>query len=295
MENKKVILNKYNFYEAAEKPNQADLEEYYAQKYYQSSHGSYEAEYPKAEYEYFDNKIEQKIFIINKLFKSAANGQRSLIDIGCGEGFTLGHFKKKGWKVVGLDYSEFGVKKFNPDCLPDLITGDIYQKMKPIVEGGTKFDVVWLDNLLEHVIDPLFLLKECKKLLKPDGVLVIEVPNDFSVLQNHLMKNNYINSEFWVVIPDHLSYFNKEGLAAISADAGFTTEFTIGDYPIDFCLMNPDSNYNKDKTKGKNAHRTRVEMENLIHSISVEKAVNYFKALADLGLGRQIVSFLKHK
>lgn len=292
---KKVILNKYKFYEAAVKPNQKELEEYYAQKYYQTAQGSYEAEYPQEEYTYFDNKIEQKIFIINKLFNTPESGQRSLIDIGCGEGFTLSHFKKKGWKVVGLDYSEFGVKKFNPHCLPDLITGDIYQKMLPIVNSNTRFDVVWLDNLLEHVIDPLFLLKELKKLLKVDGVLVIEVPNDFSVLHKHLMEKNYINDEFWVVIPDHLSYFNKEGLAAIADDAGFRTEFTIGDYPIDFCLMNPDSNYNKDKTKGKGAHLSRVNMENLIHSISVEKAVNYFKALADLGLGRQIVTFLKHK
>src|SRR5438034_771164 len=104
---KKVILNKYKFYEAAEKPNQKELEDYYAQKYYQTAQGSYEAEYPPEEYAYFDNKIEQKIFVINKLFKTQENGQRSLIDIGCGEGFTLSHFKKKGWKVVGLDYSEF--------------------------------------------------------------------------------------------------------------------------------------------------------------------------------------------
>lgn len=290
-----VKLNKYGFYEAAEKPNQAELEKYYAEKYYQTAQGSYENEYPTAEYEYFDNKIEQKIFVINKLFSKKENNSRTLIDIGCGEGFTLNHFKKKGWKVTGLDYSEFGVKKFNADCLPDLITGDIYKQMEPIIADKIQFDVVWLDNLLEHVIDPLFLLQQCKKLLKPDGVLVIEVPNDFSVLHQHLIKNNYINNEFWVVIPDHLSYFNKSGLEAIAADAGFKTEFVIGDYPIDFSLMNPDTNYNKDKTKGKNAHRTRVEMENLIHSISVEHAVNYFKALADMGLGRQIVTFLKHK
>ncbi len=290
----KVILNKYGFYEVSEKPSAAELEEYYAKKYYQSGKGSYEAEYPPEEYLYFNNKIEQKNWVIKKLF-TAETEKRSLLDIGCGEGFTLNYYKKKGWTVVGLDYSEFGVKKFNPDCLPDLITGDIYEKMQPLIKSNTKFDVVWLDNLLEHVLDPLNLLKECKRLLKPDGVLVIEVPNDFSVLHKFLLEKKYINSEFWIAIPDHLSYFNKSGLEAISSDAGFKTEFSIGDYPIDFSLMNPDSNYNKDKSKGKNAHFSRIEMENLIHSISVEKAVEYFKSLADLGLGRQLVSFLKHK
>ena len=68
----------------------------------------------------------------------------------------------------------------------------------------------------------------------------------------------------------------------------------MSDFPIDFNLVNPDTNYNKDKTKGKNTHRSRVELDNLMHSISIEKTIQYFKALADLGLGRQIISFLKH-
>ncbi len=294
MDDNKVILNKYKFYELVQKPSSADLEEYYAKKYYQTNQGSYEIDYSEEELLYFKNKIEQKYWIINELLKSSSSKSKSLLDIGCGEGFTLDFFKKKEWQIVGMDYSDFGCKKCNPNCVPSLLIGDIYQEMLPLISSNKKFDVVWLDNILEHVLDPLYLLKECKKLLNINGVLVIEVPNDFSVLQKYLMDKKNIDSEFWVAIPDHISYFNAEGLTAIAAESGLKNQITMADYPIDFNLVNPDTNYNKDKTKGKNAHKSRIEIDNLMHSISIEKTVNYFKALADLGLGRQIIAFLKH-
>ncbi|MGQ0829623.1 MAG: class I SAM-dependent methyltransferase [Bacteroidota bacterium] len=288
-----VVLNKYKFYEIAKKPTRVNLEKYYAEKYYQTNKGSYEISYSEEELLYFKNKNEQKYWVIKTLINSN-NAQPSLLDIGCGEGFTLKYFKEKNWNIRGIDYSDFGCKKFNADCLPYLLIGDIHQQMLPLINSNSRFDVIWLDNVLEHVLDPLHLLKECKKLLKETGVLVIEVPNDFSVLQQFLKNKKYINSDFWVVIPDHISYFNHEGLSAIAAEARFKNSFTMGDYPIDFNLVNPDTNYNQDKTKGKNAHQSRIEIDNLMHSISVEKTVNYYKALADLGLGRQIITFLKH-
>lgn len=294
MLNPYILFNKYNFHELAKKPSVAELGEYYAKKYYQTSKGSYEADYSEKELLYFNNKIEQKYWVIQQLIAIDNDEKKSFLDIGCGEGFTLKYFKDKKWDITGIDFSDFGCKKFNPDCLPNLLTGDIYQQMIPLIDSNKKYTVIWLDNVLEHVLDPLFLLKECKKLLAPDGVLIIEVPNDFSVLQQHLLDNKNIPSEFWIVIPDHISYFNHEGLTSIGVDAGFNNAFTMGDHPIDFNLINPDSNYALDKGKGKNAHRSRIELDNLMHSISVEKTVNYYKSLADMGLGRQIISFFKH-
>jgi hypothetical protein len=69
----------------------------------------------------------------------------------------------------------------------------------------------------------------------------------------------------------------------------------MSDNPIDFNLLNPDSNYVEDSSKGKNCHKSRVTIDNLMHAVSVESAVNYYKSLADLGMGRQIISFFKKK
>lgn len=291
--NKRIKLNSYGFYELAEKPSNEELKEYYARKYYQNNKGSYEAHYTDEELVYFRNKIEQKHSVLSRLLPPSPGP--SLLDIGCGEGFTLSYFKEKKWDITGIDFSDFGCKHFNPDCLPFLKVGDIYEQFLTLIHSNKRFDVIWLDNVLEHVLDPLFLLKECKKLLHPQGLVIVEVPNDFSVLQQHLLNKKHIDSEFWVVVPDHISYFNQQGLTALAEAAGLKNEFTMSDFPIDFNLVNPDTNYNKDKAKGKNTHRARVELDNLMHSISPEKTVNFYKSLADLGLGRQIITFLKHQ
>ena len=80
---------------------------------------------------------------------------------------------------------------------------------------------------------------------------------------------------------------------ALVESAGWGVERLISDFPIDFNLFNPDSNYVEDPSRGKGCHQARVAIENLIHGISPDGANRLYEALAELGLGRQIVAFLK--
>ena len=288
-----VQKNKYGFYSLLNPPTEGELEKYYAKKYYQDGKGHYEAQYSEEEIRYLHNKIEQKYFLINDFLKN--HSDPSLLDIGSGEGWALQFFKNKGWSVTGIDYSEHSCKKFNPEVLDNLLLGDIYKNIQNLISGKKRFSVIWMKHVLEHVIDPLALLRDCRALLKDNGILVIEVPNDFSVIQNYLLDNKKINQQFWVVTPDHISYFSKESMDRLAEDAGFQNLVTIGDYPIDFSLINTDTNYISDPSKGKNCHLSRIEIENFMHSISVEKTNAYYKALADLGLGREVISFFKSR
>ncbi|OFX21059.1 MAG: hypothetical protein A2033_10565 [Bacteroidetes bacterium GWA2_31_9] len=292
--NSLVEKNKYGFYEVINKPSEKELNEYYSKKYYQNNAGSYEKQYTKEEIEYFNNKIEEKYFVINKLLKLLSNSTFSILDIGCGEGWTLNYFNEKKWDITGIDFSDSGCKNHNPHLLENLIIGDIYENISKLI-NSKKYDVVWLDNVLEHVFNPKDLLEKCRKLINKNGILIIEVPNDFSVLQNYLISNKLIDKQFWIALPDHLSYFNKEGLNNLANDAGWVSKFIMSDSPIDFNLLNEHTNYINDKSKGKSCHYARVKIDNLIHSISVENAVNYYNSLAELGLGRQLISFYQPK
>lgn len=254
--------------------------------------GAYQNEYSADEIRYFDNKNQEKHFVIQKYLASTA---KSFLDVGCGEGWTLKYFKRLGWTVTGLDFSDFGCRRHNPDCLENIVVGDFADSIQKFIHLNRQFDVICLDNVLEHVTEPLKLLKQCRQLINPDGVLVVEVPNDFSVLQRYLLEKKYLENEFWVVLPDHLSYFNKDGLNNLANAAGWESAFVITEHPVDFNLLNENTNYYKDKSKGASCHKARLEIDNLIHAISVEKAINYFHALAELGLGRQIVAFLRPK
>lgn len=288
---KKVDLNKYGFFTIKKKPTRKALNIYYSKKYYQGSEGTYSKSYSESECRYFNNKIKQKHSIILNANILSTNKKLSLLDIGCGEGFTLKHFKKLGWQVLGLDYSDYGCKTINPDCRKDLIVGDIFENIASLRERNKKFDVIWLDNVLEHVLSPFELLKECNFLTKKNGMLIVEVPNDFSTVQKYLLDKKYIDKEFWVVIPDHISYFNKEGLTNICKEAGWDKYKIISDYPVDLNLFNDNTNYVKDKSKGKSVHMERIEIENLLHSISIDKTNRLYEIMADIGIGRQIIGF----
>jgi len=291
LKDSQVVRNKYGYYEVAQKPTNEELKKYYSEKYYQEAKGGYQQEYSADEVAYFKNKTEQKYQVIKKIFSSSDRDRTSLLDIGSGEGWVLHFFKEKGWQVAGVDFSEFGCKKFNPDCVDDVRTGDLYENLQVLIDARTTFDVIWLDNVLEHVLDPLSLLQMCRGLVNGGGVLVVEVPNDFSLIQEYALQKGYIAKEFWVALPDHLSYFNKDGLVALAKEARWGCDKIIGDFPIDFNLINTSANYILDPAKGKARHRARVEIENMLHSVSVEKTVAFYEALADLGLGRQIIGF----
>jgi len=290
---KRVKKNRFGFYEIINKPTQEELKSYYAEKYYQEASGGYEKYYSENEILYFNNKLSQKYIVIKELLSDIS--PKTFLDIGAGEGWTLDFFKKQAWHCTGLDYSEFGCKKHHPDCLADMQVGDIYENIVNLIAENKKYQVILVDNVLEHVIEPFSLLKNIKQLIDTNGILVIEVPNDFSITQNYALEKGYISQAFWVVYPDHLSYFNQEGLINLCHEAGFQCERTMGDYPIDFNLINNNTNYIEDKTLGKSCHQIRVEIENLMHSISPEKTNQLYQVLGELGLGRQLIGFFKPK
>lgn len=291
-ETNNVVKNKYGFYWVKDRPQKEELEKYYSEKYYQEAKGSYEVEYDLAEQNYFINKIAQKYYVLGQHLGDPKSNK--FLDVGCGEGWALQYFKEKGWGVLGLDFSSFGCEKFNPKCCECIITGNVYENLDKLIKVGQKFDVVWVDNVLEHVTDPEFLVSNIKKIVSPSGILVIEVPNDFSIIQEYALKKGYVDNPFWVVTPDHLSYFNKEGLENLLHSFGWKSINILGDYPIDWGLLNINTNYIKDKAKGKACHKSRIEFENLLHTMSTEKVIAFYKAMGDLGLGRLITGFFKH-
>lgn len=287
---KNVIKHPFGFWEIKDKPTPEDLHKYYSDKYYQEAKGSYEFEYTSEELGYFQVKLEQRLAVI-KRFRGEATG--SLLDIGCGEGYNLAFFREHGWSVRGIDYSSAGVISKNPECLEYLFTGDCYHLLLEEISLGNTYDILWLQNILEHVIDPIELLRILKKLISPEGILVVTVPNDFSITQIFAQKYNHIDSDFWVVPPDHLNYFSAESLQNIAGATGWKCMEMLADFPIDWFLFHPGSNYVRDKKQGKAAHMARIQLETIIHRQPIEDVVCFFSALAGIGFGRDITAFFK--
>lgn len=284
------LLNKHHFgfFEIAEKPSESELTRYYAEKYFQESKGSYEDEYAADELKYFRARLEQdhtalKVPVTKKKF----------LDVGCGEGFAMAYFREQGSIVKGIDFSSAGVESKNPSVIDALTTGNLFNLLEAELASGNLWDIIWMQNVLEHVRNPVDLMKALKYLVSPDGIAVITVPNDFSIIQKEALSRGHIDRPFWVAPPDHLSYFDRESLVNLASGTGWAVVDLLGDFPIDWYLYHPGSNYVADSSAGKNAHIARVQLELLFAEKPIEDVLEFRRSLAKLGSGRDITIFVK--
>ncbi|MDO9117207.1 MAG: class I SAM-dependent methyltransferase [Nitrospira sp.] len=287
----RLTKTRYGFWEIGDKPTPQELQQYYSKKYYQEGKGG-ALEYSKDEMLHIQGKLEEYWHVLQKCLLPSA-GTRSLLDVGCGEGHALSFFRSRGWSVKGLDFSIAGVQSKHPECLDHLVVGDIYESLREELAAGKVYDVVWLENVLEHVLDPIDLLQALHRLVAVNGMAVVSVPNDCSITQLAAMTHGHIDNAFWVSPPDHLNYFDHDSLVNTAQITGWGCEEILANFPIDWFLFHHGSNYVRDKSVGKAAHKARIQIENLIHERPVEDGVRFWSALARLGFGRNLAAFLR--
>ena len=286
----KLQKHKLGFYELIDKPTKEYLQDYYANKYYQESLSStYQLNYSDDELECIKVKNERFYSVVKNIRKEEGG---SFLDVGCGEGHGLNFFKNKGYKVKGLDFSSNGVLSQNPNCINELFTGDLFKLIKSEIESKNIYDIIYLQNVLEHVINPIDLLRDLHSILSMNGVIVLTVPNDFSVVQKEAIRRNHIDKEFWIGLPDHLSYFEKNSLIEICKATKFNVCDLLGDFPVDLFLYHKGSNYIKNKTAGKAAHNARIQLECLLAKQNMNDEVDFWRSLAKVGMGRNLTIFI---
>lgn len=177
--------------------------------------------YPRSLYslENFSPHIEQKSFMAwlegagSFAFRHVPRNVR-VLDIGCGFGETLGYHKARGCDVYGVEADgnirrvaeKYGynvhVGLFDPSCF----------------DAGF-FDYVTMDQVIEHVTDPLQTLRDIAQVLKPGGHAILGTPN----------ANGWgprLFGDRWVSwhIPYHLQFFSKKSMELAANAAGFELE-----------------------------------------------------------------------
>ena len=147
------------------------------------------------------------------------HGQGRLLDFGCGGGSFLARMAEQGWHVTGLDASVGAVQGVQEKLGLNALVGTLpHPELKP----GT-FDVVTMWHSLEHVHEPLMVLREAYQLLVPQGRLLIAVPNIDSWPYRWFGK-----SWFGLDLPRHLTHFTPKTLRIMLECAGFRIESLRG-------------------------------------------------------------------
>jgi 2-polyprenyl-3-methyl-5-hydroxy-6-metoxy-1,4-benzoquinol methylase len=127
-----------------------------------------------------------------------------LLDIGAGTGDFLVEAKKAGWDITGTEPSE-KAKSIAVNKGVSFI--DSIQEIK-----DNSFDVITMWHVLEHVPDVNEQIMELKRILKPDGVIVIAVPNFKSYDAKYY-------GAYWAAydVPRHLWHFSKTAINKLFA------------------------------------------------------------------------------
>ncbi|MBN1687628.1 MAG: aminotransferase class I/II-fold pyridoxal phosphate-dependent enzyme [Candidatus Omnitrophica bacterium] len=147
-----------------------------------------------------------------KVIKRYGRTSGRVLDVGCGTGDRLQVFKEKGFDVYGVETAgsvDYAKRRLGPNLFRGTLHQANYSK--------NSFDIITLYNVLEHLHDSRSVLGEIHRILKKDGLLVIEVPN-FDSIQSHFFKSHWAAFD----VPRDLYYFTPTALKKLVDDAGFT-------------------------------------------------------------------------
>ncbi len=167
--------------------------------------------------QYYEQNISQDIKHFGKrlaiIEKYKTRG--TLLDIGTNIGTMLKVAKDKGWDVRGVEFNKsaanFGKEHFD-------VPIEVRDFMRTRFDAQS-FDVVTMNDVIEHVTDPVVTLMEVYRILKDGGILFMTTPN-ISALLAKLSKSKWLHLK----PNEHLSYFTPKTMRLLLDKTGYSME-----------------------------------------------------------------------
>jgi SAM-dependent methyltransferase len=191
------------------RPTSAELVALYSdEKYYRNLNAS-----PFGYPDYLGERWLLERLVVRRIDEIEARVGRPgrMLDVGCATGVLVEAAGRRGWTAVGVDVSAFATAQCHARGL-DVRHGDLWGADLP----RDHFDVVVLDDTIEHLVDPARALREIRTLLRPGGLITLNTPNDGGWLRR-LMGRHWFHCK----PPEHLYYFSPRTLPAMLERQGF--------------------------------------------------------------------------
>lgn len=157
-------------------------------------------------------------YVINLVPEQA----RAILDIGCGAGDTGSILMEQGFMVDGITISE-DEKREAGQVLRNVYVYNVEQGLPP--ELQEQYDVVILSHVLEHICYPQKLLKDVQGRLKPNGILIIALPNIMHFNSRwKLTKGNFNYEEYGIWDYTHFRWYTFKSAQQMLKDNNYTVE-----------------------------------------------------------------------
>lgn len=162
-------------------------------------------------YSRFRNILEYRVRLIKRFRKRPGK----VLDVGSSTGTLLRIFKKDGWECWGIDPSE----SFSLSRAKSIkVIKNIFEKASL---PSNYFNVLVFNHTLEHLDNPFKALGKAYRVLKKEGLILVDVPN-FGSLSSRILGSNWP----YLLPTEHKYHFTKESLKGILAKAGFKVVYT---------------------------------------------------------------------
>lgn len=146
-------------------PNMSQM----SQEFYE---GAYWGQPPECYVEHQRQHTRDIIQCLTALLGNHYHGTIRVLDVGCGLGVFLEEARGVGWDISGLEPSSY------PACYVEEKLGITVERrfLEQADYSDNAFDVVYMNNALEHVADPVRTLRQVYRILRPGGLFYVEVP-----------------------------------------------------------------------------------------------------------------------
>lgn len=266
-------------------PDTLERAEYYEKQYFQEIKTDY-FEKQKEDLEFYKmGFLKKEVFLRNHLNLLPLK----ILDIGAGSTLFLNYFRDSGWEIKGIEPNrliyDLVKSEFNIDLIPCT-----FERFLEI--NKDKFSAIHLSFVLEHVINPIWMLEKIyNNLLIENGIICIEVPNDFNPLQ--LVVYSKINNNWWID-KDHINYFTPKTLKKLLEHTGFEVMHTYATFPLEFFILMGDD-YITSPELGRASHLRRVEFEKNLELSNKKLKEELYNKFLELDIGRSIIMFGRRK
>jgi 2-polyprenyl-3-methyl-5-hydroxy-6-metoxy-1,4-benzoquinol methylase len=193
------------------RPDLANLDQYYQSDNY-ISHSDVAKSIVDIAYKFVRRfALRQKLKIAHKY-----SSNKTLLDYGCGTGYFLKEADKKNWTVAGIEPNEKAC-----DIANNQLNGIVKERLD-LLPKDTKYSVITLWHVLEHISNLNDTIKEILGLLDKNGHLIVAVPNP-----NSYDAQKY--KQFWAAydVPRHLYHFTPGAFSVLMKKHGLKIVDTL--------------------------------------------------------------------
>lgn len=263
-------------------PSQKEMKAAYEEAYYRDEKPTYVAR-ARDDAEWSQLAWDDRLSLFEDLLRHDRADRLSVLDIGCGPGWFLKAAADRGWKAQGIEPSRQAAEHARSIGLTienAMFDASSAQKLD-------RADVVHLNNMLEHVADPIALLRLAIDRAWPDGLICVGVPNDYNDLQNAARAGG--TQPWWIAPPHHLNYFDFASLEALLKRLGLDVIETLTSFPMELFLLMGE-NYVGNDGLGRDCHARRKKFDLALENAGLGAVRRkLYGALAKAGIGREAI------